>query len=477
MKKIDFKKNIGLSLVLGLLMLQNLSCKKFLEVQPRDYMFEEEAFSSKKGVESVLNGLYFSLADTLSYGNMLTLDVTERMAQYYTNRINNTAEVASTEIPLFASIWKKNYQTILGVNTFCDKLKAPNFSVLPAEERNILLGEAYGLRAFLHFDMLRLFGPVYVKSPSALAIPYARKSGSEVLPLSTANTVVTELLKDLDSALVLLDKDPVRTKGPDKVAGSGESIGYFTNRHRRMNYFAVKALSARVLLYAGKRAEAWQAVSSMLSQADTFFPWQTEQELAKDPMMSKETFFGIENRKLYDYYRQMFSPLLRDAVINTPKPPRLDGIYNPNSTDLRLKYWFKIGVEGDKNYKVFIKHSNVTITDQAIRYYQPLIRKSELYLIAAESAPDLQQGYFYLNVLRANRGLPAIAYQPGSTTADLISVISAEYEREFIGEGQTFFMFKRLNASEITDVTGWWTNMMTDLQYVPALPQEEKYYR
>lgn len=469
-------KNIWVAFVLGFLMLQNVSCKKFLEVQPRDYMFEEEAFSTQKGVESVLNGIYVSLADSLSYGNMLTLDVTERMAQYYTTYINNTDQVASTEIPLFASIWKQSYQTILGVNNFCNKLQAPDFKVLSIEERNILLGEGYGLRAFLHFDMLRLFGPVYLKAPSALSIPYARTASADILPLLPANTVITEILKDLDSALVLLDKDPVRTKGPDKVnsTGAGELVGYLTNRHRRMNYFAVKALAARVMLYAGKKTEAWEATSSLLSQLDVFFPWQTEQEIAKDPILSKESLFGIENKKLYDYYRAMFSPLLSDAVINTPKAPRLDGIYDPNLTDLRLKYWFKVGVEGDKNYKVFIKHSNATITDQSLSYYQALIRKSELYLIAAETAPDLQQGFFYINILRANRGL---APQLGSTTTELMNAIRDEYQREFIGEGQTFYMFKRLNLSEIPDRTGWWMIMMTDMQYVPALPQEETYYR
>ncbi|MEI3419970.1 MAG: hypothetical protein V8R91_02295 [Butyricimonas faecihominis] len=44
--------------------------------------------------------------------------------------------------------------------------------MLNEQEKKVLTGEALALRAFLHLDMLRLFGPVYVKDPSAEAIPY-----------------------------------------------------------------------------------------------------------------------------------------------------------------------------------------------------------------------------------------------------------------------------------------------------------------
>ena len=37
---------------------------------------------------------------------------------------------------------------------------------------NIIQGEALALRAMLHFDMLRLFGPVYSRNPEATSIPY-----------------------------------------------------------------------------------------------------------------------------------------------------------------------------------------------------------------------------------------------------------------------------------------------------------------
>lgn len=473
-------------LVLGLLLLQSSSCKKFLQVQPRDYMFEEEAFSTPKGVESVLNGIYQSLADSLSYGNALSLNATENMAQYYysfrgpyNNVFRDFIYVVPEARTALNNIWSQSYRTILGINNFCERLEAPSFNVLPAAQKNIMLGEAYAIRAYLHFDLLRMFGPVYVKDAAKPAIPYVKIVAREAQPLLPANEVVTAIMKDLETSLSLLENDPVRTKGPDWSVASaeGQAVDYLSNRQRRMNFFAVKAIAARVLLYAGKKTESWNTVQSILTAQEAFFPWPTEPDYSRDPLLSKETFFGIENRKLYEYDRRMFSALLNDEVIATPAAARLEEIYNTASKDLRLKYWFKVGLEGNKTYKVVVKFSNSTVTSSWLRYFQPLVRKSELYLIAAETAPVLEQGYYYLNTLRVNKGLPPVQYQSGSTTAELMSNIRAEYQREFIGEGQLFFMFKRLDLAEIPSYTGTGTIAMNDYKYIPPVPDDESWYR
>ena len=66
-----------------------------------------------------------------------------------------------------------------------------------------------------------------------------------------------------------------------------------------------------------------------------------------------------------------------------------------------------------------------------------MFKISELYLIAAECAQG-KAAYDYLNKLRNHRGLSSIA-----PTDDLAGYIFQEYRREFIGEGQMFFYYKR----------------------------------
>lgn len=62
-------------------------------------------------------------------------------------------------------------------------------------------GELLALRAFLHFDMLRLFGPIYKEDPSALSIPYNESVKIMNLPLLPADSIVhNKIMRDLDEA-------------------------------------------------------------------------------------------------------------------------------------------------------------------------------------------------------------------------------------------------------------------------------------
>ena len=71
---------------------------------------------------------------------------------------------------------------------------------------------------------------------------------------------------------------------------------------------------------------------------------------------------------------------------------------------------------------------------------QPLIRMSEMYYIASETEPNLVAATDYLNLVRNHRGLPDL----DATLIDLPSELLKEYKREFYGEGQLFFYYKRI---------------------------------
>lgn len=71
-------------------------------------------------------------------------------------------------------------------------------------------GEALGLRAFLHFDLLRMFGPVYKEHPASKAIPYRIAFDKDATPVLPASEVVDAILKDLNDAEKLLkESDPL----------------------------------------------------------------------------------------------------------------------------------------------------------------------------------------------------------------------------------------------------------------------------
>ena len=70
------------------------------------------------------------------------------------------------------NIWAQAYSLISNINLILKNCEDRR-EVLSDEYYNLIKGEALGLRALLHFDLFRLWGPVYRQaSETALTIPY-----------------------------------------------------------------------------------------------------------------------------------------------------------------------------------------------------------------------------------------------------------------------------------------------------------------
>lgn len=107
----------------------------------------------------------------------------------------------------------------------------------------------------------------------------------------------------------------------------------------------------------------------------------------------------------------------------------------------------------------------------------PLVRMSEVYLIAAECATDLSESIGYINEVRKNRNCVDIELEDSDTEEDILEYITAEFAREVIGEGQLYFYYKRHAMTEFisgTSFSYWGTTYTMDLQnYVWPLPKVE----
>ena len=57
-------------------------------------------------------------------------------------------------------LWQKMYSLIMNCNKLLENADLRK-EVFTGDNYNIIYGEALALRAMLHFDLLRLFGPVY----------------------------------------------------------------------------------------------------------------------------------------------------------------------------------------------------------------------------------------------------------------------------------------------------------------------------
>lgn len=456
------------------------SCKKFLDVQPEDQVLETQLFKTPVGIKSVLNGLYIGISANELYGNRLSLSTIEVLGQRYnvptTHSLTRIATYNYAEAPTtthLESIWTGAYSNILNVNSFLSNLDKYK-GVLDTKTEAIYKGEALAMRAFLHFDLLRLFGPRYSTADStAKAIPYYESPKSAINPLLPANEFMGKVIADLKAAEALLAEDAIITTGVNITPSTGTPDFLKNNRNYRFNYYAVKGLLARALLYRGDRTSASVYAKEVIAAAAKF-PWTTtanalSEKQNPDRIFSTEMIFGIMNSQLYSLHTSLFDPAVADATILAPLTARLNTVYESNENDYRFNLNWQIPSTGVKAYRTFYKYADVVDKTKTFRFTIPLLKISEMYYIAAETELVAADGINLLNIVRANRGLTPLA-----ATANLNTELQKEHQKEFFGEGQLFYYYKRRNITAIPN--GASTANIT-VNYNIPLPLSESQYR
>ena len=490
-------KNI-LKYAVCMLVLSLASCESWLDIKPVDRISGRALFESRGGFQKALNGVYVELTDRSIYGREMTAGMLDILAQYYrvegTNNYFDHARTYAYEKDDYKfkqrldALWSKTYNLIVNLNIIIEECGEGN-EALNDLWFGIIKGEALALRAFLHLDMLRLFGPTHSKDPDGLYIPYVTNSDQSVSPLRSSSEIKTFLLKDLTEAIALLEKaDPIIENGvmfSDDTA-DGNALRY---RQSRMNYYAARALLARAYLWFGDKPNAYAAAKELLADVgETVFPFVNPDEAIKsenpDRVFSPEIMFG-----LYDSYRTTmifntyFIPTLELSQMyrlayagNEVWSGRVSQLFvTPN--DLRYKAWissFSPATGGILHY--ISKYRGSDGPDLAYMKMVPLIKISEVYLIAAECAPGIDglgKAKEYLSRIRVAR---TVFDLESADTDALMNNIEWEFRREFLAEGQMFYFYKRLAKELIPDGknTGTQTVPMGTAQYVVPLPDSEK---
>lgn len=483
-------KHIRKNTLLYILALVGLfsSCKKWLDVKPKTQMTEGEQFSTRQGYIDALFGIYQNSAGLGGYGKHLTYSFLDILAQRYENK-----SVATTRYYKMArynytdpdvrdvidSIFNNSYRSIAQANYVLKNVELNN-GVLDVATRNIIKGEALGMRGFLHFDLARLFAQNYADGANVNtpAVPYLK--AFTVFPQARLplGSVLDSCISDLKAAEVLLDGD----KNIDRIAGNQGSTNpdlFLQFRQNHLNYWAVKATLARIYLYKGDKVNALKYAQEVINSGKFTF---INPGLINTDATSDGSDMTFTNEHIFSIYT---SGLKRQADVffkNVGPTGEADDLF---STRAKLDAMYQTTVGG---YAAEIRKPAATqdlwnVVSPTIVYTKkywsdkstnvkqrviPIIKLSEMYYIAAEAAPTIAEGLPYLNAVRTKRLLPELTTVASQAAYD--TEIQFEYRKDFYAEGQLWFYYKRKNVLTIPDGV---SNPMTAAKYTLPLPDAE----
>ena len=463
-----------------------VSCDSWLEVKPYDKISEGELQKSEEGYQKMLNGIYIDLNSDALYGQSLSVEMIEVMGGAYAIGTDNSVWGNYKDLSNYQygteywrnrldQTWNKAYALILNCNKILENIDQ-NQGLFTGGNYYAVKGEALALRAMLHFDMLRLFGPVYAKDSDKKAIPYYNKQTNSPEPILTAKEVAEKVVADLEEARILLANDPVKTEGTLMNGSQDGTSNFMRYRALRLNYYAVEALLARVNLYMGNKTEAFKYATDVIKTADQgIFPFVDKSLVIGSPadpdrIFSSEVLFALTNTSRTKIHKNFYDPSrLPNYVFRMDDNLMSNIVYGGAATTggYQDDYRYRANWIATGSNRYFYKYSDMVANGSIQNTMIPMIRLGEMFLIAAESQSDnLANGVQYVNALRRNRGVANLQ----TLTPDLLKY---EYIRELYGEGQLFYLYKRLNSDIITSSNANKNPKASDLIFVVPLPDSE----
>ena len=320
-----------------------------------------------------------------------------------------------------ATIWLNMYQTIANINSLLSYIETNGQNIITEGYHDLIKGEALGLRAFLHFDLLRMYGPVYKNNPTAQRIAYRTEFNREPKAMQPSNVVVDSVISDLKKAeLLLTGTDPLNFEFPIYEEYNRTEMAddvFLSLRHKRMNLYAVKAMLARVYLFAGDKTNAERYANEVIESG--YFNLVGD---ASDVLRSKEIIFSV----YVDDFDQQVTEITNGGTYYISDEEFLNEIFdvaNDGTNDLRIRegVGFDYGTNGITMRKY--KQENLWASTEGTVV---LIRLSEMYYILAECADSSEEAAACLNEVRTNRGVDMIV----CTEDNRLDEIEKEYRNK-----------------------------------------------
>ncbi|MFV0588049.1 RagB/SusD family nutrient uptake outer membrane protein [Bacteroides reticulotermitis] len=446
-------------------------CSDWLDVNPRSQIKSDILYETEDGYKKALNGVYIQIADEKLYGKNTSMYFTDALARLWTvplatvdeefNRIANFDYTHAKVESLISSIWQSYFTPVAQLNDMLANLEKEDGSKFKYNNEQLLKGEAIGLRAFLHLEVLRLFGPVPdLATDAEICIPYVTEMTNNPSKLVSKSwkEIVTAIEDDLTTAEEILEKfDPwvyndLDSLNSDLFIGKGNVPvdDWQLYRQGRFNYLAALGTKARLYHWIGEKEKAVlyakkviEAKKITLVTAETFGTNKASLE------MCREYLFGAFNPDLQQIVEPLFKSNKAKLTIGLYA---LDNMYesSTHTSDIRYagkRYWEqKTYITGAiRHFYKYIGNDLVSAKNSV-----PLLRLAEVYFILIENLPLAEAKPYFVDFRVARSMNPSIDDSSVANETALLKRLEYEYRKEFYGEGQMFFFYKKHQYAKYT---------------------------
>jgi starch-binding outer membrane protein, SusD/RagB family len=486
------------------------SCKKQIEVEPRQSILIDQVFTSKDNINAAITGIYTRLKSARLYGRDM-FAVSDALSEngFATNKSGRLVNEAALVPGAHFVNWQLNYYSIAEINTLLSRL--PSVTLIPAitaSERASWEGQLYFLRALNYHDLARTYcyePGLGVPGQDRGGIPLVTKTPLTIdeaianLPArSTMDDVYKRIYADLDSSLIRLNNGSLNTPALPSLA-------------------AAQSLYARVSLYNRDYTKAATmsnlALTTVLSRLSSTSSYTSSWTSQVHPESLFELRFAnpAENIGVNESLQTTYTTLkdrgiptvvqgFGDLVPTTTLLAQLGfvgnaangsgGTFTSRSDDVR-NLLFEGGSTARGTARIectkFIGKNGQPNLDNV-----PLIRIAEVLLTRAEARANatnrdgsanasysLANAMLDVIILKQNRYAtyattqsPAdVVLQASTTAAPIINEILRQRRIELAMEGHRWFDYKRTAGLTGTGISS--KVAYTDFRMVAGIPQRE----
>lgn len=431
------------------------SCKKTLVEQNKSALTQESYFTNSTQAQSAINGIYPMLqtlqtGSGLNYGEapFVSLEMIVGQASTLGQSLYNNGLIKhdnSSIEPVFRVLWVGFYNGIANANVAINRIPAIE---MDEANKSSLLGEAYFLRAFYYYFLVRLYGDLpLITQPVDFSSPdlYPTRSPKEEI----YDSIVSDLKNAEKSGLPNTDKTGRVSLGAVKSLLSSVYLtmaGYPLNRGNA--YYQLAADKAREVIdaqwYSLFNDYAYLHDRVHKNSGELIFQVQYKTGIAQNNITEFVTPDKIGISKL---------PSEIGALI-----PRREFVNSYDSTDKRREekqFFFSkypsasgngtiIDFGGYALYKFWLVEAAGINGDRNSDENWTLLRLPEVMLVYAEASNEVngptQSAYDQVNLIRSRAELPPLS---GLTKDEFREAIWKERYHELAYENKAYFDIQR----------------------------------